>query len=403
MGFALKQARSWFAERKAGIPKADRDFIVQSGSESVAVEREFRAWRSGLERARGAWEKKAGRDKKGAWLTGSALSGAQDWLAKRSEDIEEADRTFIMQSRQAARRRNFRVAAHVGALVAAMAVGVAAWWNRAWLKERAKEAAYAWANAAPLNAPQERALKAGDPFKECRDCPEMIAVPAGEFKMGAPETEAGRFANEGPQHDVAIARPFAVSKFDVTFDDWDACVSIGGCPGVDNSTYGRETKPVINVSWVQAQQYVAWLARMTGKPYRLLTEAEWEYAARAGATTAYSWGEDIGAGNANCMGCGSKWDKVETSPVGSFPPNAFGLYDMAGDVWQWVQDCNHQDYQNAPTDGSAWTEGDCNEHNVRGGSWLAKPPFLRSTFGGEFPTDERNSDLGFRVARALAP
>ena len=169
----------------------------------------------------------------------------------------------------------------------------------------------------------------------------MIVIPAGEFMMGSPATEEGRYSNEGPQHKVTIAKPFAVSKFDVTFADWDACVSVGGCPQLGDSSFGRGTRPVINVNWNDAQQYVAWLSKMTGQPYRLLTEAEWEYAARAGATTAYYWGDEIGVGNANCNGCGSQWDGRETAPVGSFKPNAFGLYDMAGNVVQWVQDCYH--------------------------------------------------------------
>jgi formylglycine-generating enzyme required for sulfatase activity len=255
-----------------------------------------------------------------------------------------------------------------------------------------------------LAAAAERALKPKGSFKECAaDCPEMIVMPAGEFMMGSPATEPGRYGNEGPQHRVTIARPFAVSKFDVTFADWDACVSVGGCPKVSDLTFGRNTKPLINVTWTDAQKYVAWLAKMTGQPYRLLTEAEWEYAARAGTTAAYYWGEAIGEGNANCVGCGSAWENLETSPAGSFASNAFGLYDMAGDVWQWVQDCYHDDYNGAPADGSVWTGGDCSRRIVRGGSWLIKPEFLRAAFRVGVTTDDRNSDLGFRVARTLAP
>jgi formylglycine-generating enzyme required for sulfatase activity len=175
--------------------------------------------------------------------------------------------------------------------------------------------------ASPLSPDGERALKPGDKFKECENCPEMVVVPAGSFTMGSPVTEKGRYPNEGPQHAVTIARPFAVSKFDVTFADWDACVSVGGCPS--DAGFGQGTKPIVAVNWDDAQQYVAWFSRMTGHPYRLLTEAEWEYATRAGTTTAYSWGDQIGKGNANCGGCGSKWGQG-ISPVGSFKPNAFG-------------------------------------------------------------------------------
>ena len=142
---------------------------------------------------------------------------------------------------------------------------------------------------------------------------------------------------------------------------------------------------------------------MTGRPYRLLTEAEWEYAARAGTTTAYYWGDEIGKANANCNGCGSQWDNRETSPVGSFKPNAFGLYDMSGNVLQWVEDCYHDNYDDAPTDGSAWTSGDCSRRVVRGGSWYSDPQYLRSADRFGYATDFRSGDLGFRLARTLNP
>jgi formylglycine-generating enzyme required for sulfatase activity len=194
-----------------------------------------------------------------------------------------------------------------------------------------------------------------------------------------------------------------VSKFDVTFTDWDACFAVGGCPQLDDRGKGRGTRPVIYVNWRQAQQYVAWFSQMTGKPYRLLTEAEWEYAARAGTMTPYYWGDEIGTGNANCNGCGSQWDGKEPAPVGSFPANAFGLYDMAGNVYQWVEDCEHDDYVGAPTDGSAWTSGDCSSRIVRGGSWFVPPVDLRSA-SRPWDSPELGYDgLGFRIARTLLP
>jgi formylglycine-generating enzyme required for sulfatase activity len=202
---------------------------------------------------------------------------------------------------------------------------------------------------------------------------------------------------------VKIAQPFAVSKFDVTFADWDACVAVGGCPQVSDSGMGRGTKPVINVTWDDAQQYVAWFSQMTGQPYRLLTEAEWEYAARAGTTTAYYWGDEIGKGNANCNACGSQWDNKQTSPVGSFEPNAFGLYDMAGNVLQWLQDCYHDSYNGASTDGLAWTSGDCSSRVLRGGSWGSGPRLLRSADRSGNSSDSRGNGLGFRVGRTLTP
>ena len=150
-----------------------------------------------------------------------------------------------------------------------------------------------------------------------------------------------------------------MSKYELTFADWDACVAGGGCNGykpVDQG-WGRGQQPVINVNWDDAQHYVAWLSQVTGKTYRLLTEAEYEYATRAGTTTTYPWGDDIklnGQAMANCDGCGSKWDDKQTAPVGSFAPNKFGLYDMVGNVFEWTEDCVHKNYNGAPTDGSAW-------------------------------------------------
>src|SRR5262249_40880696 len=145
------------------------------------------------------------------------------------------------------------------------------------------------------------------------------------------------------------------------------------------------------------------LSKMTGKPYRLLTEAEWEYAARAGSTTAYYWGDEIGKQNANCNGCGSEWDNRRTSAVGSFRPNAFGLFDMAGNVWQWVQDCYHVNYDGAPADGSAWTSGDCSYRVVRGGSWIDLPQSLRAAPRVGASITERVFGRGFRVGRTLTP
>jgi formylglycine-generating enzyme required for sulfatase activity len=262
--------------------------------------------------------------------------------------------------------------------------------------------------AAPAEAAPPRETERGpkplESFRDCaKDCPEMIVIPAGEFMMGPSADEKARFGDQTRAHKVTIARPFAVSKFDVTFADWDACVAAGGCPQIGDAGFGRETKPVINVTWNDAQQYVTWLSRLTGQPYRLPTEAEWEYAARAGTATAYSWGDEIGQANANCSGCGSAWDNRGTSPVGSFKPNAFGLYDTAGNVWQWVEDCYHGDYAGAPADGSAWTGGDCGRRVVRGGSWVDRSQFSRSAHRLRFSTLFRMSNIGFRVARTLTP
>ena len=240
-------------------------------------------------------------------------------------------------------------------------------------------------------------------FRDCPSCPLMAVLPAGEFVMGSPSNEEGRSANESPQHQVRIAKPFAVGVYEVTLDEWNACVAAGGCghrPGDEG--WGGGSRPVINVSWNDARDYVGWLSGRTGHGYRLLSEAEWEYAARAGTTTAYSWGNEVGSNRANCRGCGSQWDNRQTAPVGSFPANAFGLYDMQGNVWEWVEDCWNEGYAGAPANGEAWLGGDCSVRVLRGGSWINGPRLLRSALRLRLAPGYR-FHLGFRVARTLTP
>jgi formylglycine-generating enzyme required for sulfatase activity len=343
---------------------------------------------------------------------GLALAQARSWLAKRAEDLPRAERDFIDLSlkrdareraqRERLQQRTKQMVALVGVLVLGIGAGLA-WSSRAYLKARAVVLAEAvWPET--LTAERERALQPKETFKECADCPVMVVVPAGEFMMGSPANEKDRSDIEGPQHKVTIVRPFTVAKLDVTFGEYDACVTLGGCAYQPSDRgWGRGTRPVINVSWHDAQQYVTWLSRRTGKPYRLLSEAEFEYAARAGSTTAYPWGDDIGKGNANCDGCGSQWDRKQTAPVGSFAANAFGLNDMQGNVFQWVEDCVNANYNGAPTDGSAWITGNCDGRVVRGGSWVNFPLILRSALRGRFTSDYQNYFLGFRVGRTLTP
>ena len=190
----------------------------------------------------------------------------------------------------------------------------------------------------------------------------------------------------------------------MTFDDWYACVDNGDCDTVHDSGWGRGRQPVVNVTWDDAKRYVAWLSRMTGKTYRLLSEAEWEYAARAGTQTAYSWGDEIGKGNASCFDCGSQWDDKQTAPVGSFAANSFGLHDMQGNVWEWVEDCEHADYEGAPDDGSAWiADSYCNERILRSGSYNSYSWALRSANRHADKTEIRLKVHGFRVGRTLTP
>ena len=252
----------------------------------------------------------------------------------------------------------------------------------------------------------ERALlRPGRVFRDCPECPEMVVVPAGSFMMGSAPDEEGRDNDEGPVHRVTIEKPFAVGKYEVMFAEWDACVADGGCGGhrPGDKGWGRGRRPVINVSWNNAKAYVRWLSDKTGKPYRLLSEAEWEYAARAGTTTRYNWGDDIGRNRANCDGCGSGWDNEQTAPVGSFPANGFGLYDLHGNVWEWVEDCRNPSYAGAPADGSARINGDCSSHVLRGGSWYNEPKNVRVALRISYATESRSYSHGFRVARTLRP
>ena len=197
-----------------------------------------------------------------------------------------------------------------------------------------------------------------------------------------------------------------MGKFEVTFAEWDACAADGGCASNKSPSdpgWGKGRRPVVNVSWNDAKEYAAWLSRKTGKTYRLLSEAEWEYAARAGTSTAYAWGNAVGRNHANCSGCGSQFDNMQTAPVGSFPGNAFGLHDMHGNVWEWVEDCWHGSYQGAPTDGSAWTtscmEGD--SRVIRGGAWGDDTRSLRVAVRTWYSSASRYGVTGFRLARTL--
>ena len=270
----------------------------------------------------------------------------------------------------------------------------------------------------------------GDMIRDFPQGPELVVIPAGSFTMGTLTEEDG-YANEQPQHDVNIGYRLAVGVYTVTFDEWEACLSAGGCGGYlpDDEGWGRGRRPVINVSWHDAHMYLRWLSWKTGKGYRLLSESEWEYVARAGTTTRYWWGDQVGRNQACCDGCGSHWDNNRTAPVGSFSANAFGLYDVHGNIHEWVQDVYYEVYRDrpffyniskypytrisrrsAPEDGSAWELFDRTHYRpgtlqgprlVRGGSWDSPPSDLRSARRCEtFPTDQ-GRDVGFRVARTL--
>jgi formylglycine-generating enzyme required for sulfatase activity len=237
-------------------------------------------------------------------------------------------------------------------------------------------------------------------FKDCPDCPDMVVIPPGSFRMG--DLNGGGGANEKPVHRVDIGYSFAVGKYEVTFAQWDACVAGSGCNGYrpKDEGWGRGNRPVIYVSWKDAQSYVQWLSRTTGANYRLLSESEWEYVARAGTGTKYPWGNGIGSNNANCVGCGSRWDRKQTAPVGSFGANGFGLHDTAGNVRELTQDCYNENYGGAPSDGTARTTDSCSVRVLRGGHWSYG--LVRSAVRFWRTTAARNEFMGFRIARTLS-
>ena len=258
--------------------------------------------------------------------------------------------------------------------------------------------------------------KVGELFRDCPECPDMVIVPPGSFLMGSPDAEEGRRRRyEGPLHRVTFAVPFAVGIYEVTFDEWDACVADGGCLHRPyDGGWGRGRRPVVHVSWQDAHAYVAWLSELTGKDYRLLSESEWEYAARAGTATPFHTGATISTDQANyngdyVYGNGREGEyRGRTLPVGSFLPNDWGLHDVHGNVWEWVEDdwsVVYDDdslgaYQGAPVDGSVREfHGECCV--VRGGSWLDLPWFLRSAARIRISYGSRYNYVGFRVALAL--
>ena len=238
-----------------------------------------------------------------------------------------------------------------------------------------------------------------DPLSSGGQGPEMVVIPPGSFLMGC-VSGLDCYDDEKPVHEVTILQPFAVSKYEITFEDYDRFTDPDK---VDDEGWGRGRLPAIRVSWHDAKQYAAWLSAQTGESYRLLSEAEWEYVARAGSAAKYGWGNSIESNRANCYGCGSRWDYEQTAPVGSFEPNAFGVHDVHGNVYEWVEDCWNGSYEGAPADGSAWLSGDCERRVVRGGAWDDFPDDLRIALRVSAAPDRRDSYYGFRVARKLTP
>jgi formylglycine-generating enzyme required for sulfatase activity len=236
----------------------------------------------------------------------------------------------------------------------------------------------------------------GRAFRDCSTCPEMVIVPAGAFTMG------GKTDYDHPAHRATVKNKFAIGRYEVTFDEWDKCVEEGGCktrPG--DRGWGRGRHPVINVSWLDAKAFAAWLSQKTGQKYRLPTEAEWEYVARGGTTTTYWWGQEVGSRQANCQTCGTG-ETQKTLAVGSFKPNPFGLYDTSGNAAEWVEDCWHADYRGAPADGSAWNEPQCQLRVLRGGAFDSEAIYVSSSSRFRYDYDVPYSANGFRLLRELS-
>jgi len=235
-------------------------------------------------------------------------------------------------------------------------------------------------------------------FHDCEGCPELVVIPPGLFIMGL----GGKTIEESPAHRVIISKPFAIGRFEVTFDQWNMCLNDGFCSIEPNDHgWGRGLRPVINIEYKHAEEFIEWLSKKTGYQYRIPSEAEWEYAHRGGTTTTFPWGNEVGINNANCKDCKSKWSAHSTAPVGSFSPNPFGLYDTVANAFEWVSDCWNPSHFGAPGDGSARSDGDCSLRVIRGGSFYYFKKVSRSSYRAKNPINVRSYWLGFRVARDI--
>ena len=365
----------------------------------LKADREFRTWRNRLAAGLAQWER-SGRKDRDTLLRGGPLAEAERWRSERGEDLSDGERAFI-EAGSAEARRHTRLKWGTVAAVMLVLIGVSVWFSQYWLAE----------------------IERRRPIE-----PEMATIrpePTG-FLMGAPKDDEEAYAAEKPPHRVVFGHSFAIGKYEVTFEEYDKfAYATGGRPPSD-AGYGGGRRPVINVSWDEAREYANWLSERTGRKYRLPTEAEWEYAARAGMVTRRYWGDDPDLREActyaNVFDRGSEkelktryaidWESfacedgyATTAPVGSFKPNALELHDMLGNVYEWVQDCWHENYgNNAPRDGSAWLEkdgGDCRLRVIRGGSWSDYPWNVRASYRYRNDAGARNYYVGFRLAQDI--
>jgi formylglycine-generating enzyme required for sulfatase activity len=365
---AEKAAAEKAAAEKAAAEKAAAEAAAREAAEKAAVaeaERKAAAKKASEETARRQAAEKAAAEE--AARKAAKKAAAEE--AARKAAAEEA-------ARKAAAAEKARKEAEKAAAEAAAA-------------EAERKAA-----AAKVAGTQVSTVKT---FRDCDTCPEMIELPPGTFTMGSKRGDV----SEQPAHTVKIDYPFAISRFEVTVGEWKACHAAGGCEYLPKKKGMTATSPVYNLSWLDARQYVKWLSRKTDKKYRLPSEAEWEYAARAGTKTAYWWGNDVGQGKANCKNCGGDWNRKRPGLVDAFAANAYGLHGMNGSVWEWVADCWFDNYKGAPRDGSARDRGDCQSRVLRGGSWRNDASYARSSSRFTYDHDVRYVLNGFRVVRAM--
>jgi formylglycine-generating enzyme required for sulfatase activity len=337
-------------------------------------------------------------------IRGTALQAMKGWLQAASDSapaLTEEIKLFLTESAKEEARRG-RVRQRTISLVTVLAILSsligAGWWFQDVLREQAHWRLVMKPAIVPLARAAELQSQPGHPLADCENgCPQLVVVPPGTFVMGSIEA---RFPRERPQRQVTIGRAFAIAQHELTFDEWDHCVASGGCRAdVTTGGWGRGTQPAINVTWNDAKQYVAWLSKVTGRRYRLPTEAEWEYAARAGSQEYFSFG-NLGA-DLDAHGWYAENSDNRPQPVAKKRPNKFGLYDMHGNVHEWTEDCANDTYQNAPTDGSAWLKGNCLTRVFRGGSWLHGSRVARSANRDWLVGDDRKDYIGFRVVREL--
>ncbi len=361
----------------------------------IAAEREFLSWRTGVELARRGWETAPTNSKSEAILMGLALRQALNWLSTRSEDIPVRDREFITLSRHSTWMKRLRTQALVG-VVLLLSVGTIGLWEYG---KTLRTVAFRLTQVAPKTDDEIRALEKGVTFHDCAGCPEMAVIPTGHIFMGSPTGQG--LPREHPQRKVNITQPFAVSIFEITLEEWDLCSSLGDCdPRIGTGVSDRGKQPVINISWYDAKHYTEWLSKITQRRYRLLSEAEWEYSARAGEQGLYAFGND----DDTFLKQYAWYDAnsgSQPNPVGQKKPNSFGLYDMHGNVSEWVEDCYLSNYPPEESNGSPFLSSNCGRRVVRGGSWRFGPFALRSANRDSAGVDSSDDDRGMRIARDL--